>query len=150
MLDGGIPPVRRLVKVEEMMDARFEVIDALVDGERVDATALKQALADAAGRDYLVDAWLLREGVQDDAALAVSAPVLPARAAGRKPWLPWSIVAAACLIAGFMAGYRMANRLLPLSEPTVIATPASTSFPVPAPTRVIQVQFGGDSSAGGE
>ena len=33
------------------MDDRFEVIDAFVDGERVDAAALKRALAEADGRE---------------------------------------------------------------------------------------------------
>src|SRR5262245_65328547 len=45
---------------EETMSDRFENIDALVDGEPVDRTAIEEALSDRAGRDYLVDAWVLR------------------------------------------------------------------------------------------
>ena len=50
--------------MEDRHDVPLEVIDAFMDGERVDADALKAALADSSGRDYLVDAWLLREAVQ--------------------------------------------------------------------------------------
>ena len=52
------------------MNPKLEIIDALIDGEPVDAGALRDALAESSGRDYLVDAWLLREAVQEDHAPA--------------------------------------------------------------------------------
>lgn len=52
----------------------FEVIDAFVDRERVDADALKAALASEEGRSYLVDILAMRELVADqpDAIVAPS------------------------------------------------------------------------------
>jgi hypothetical protein len=45
--------------------AHYEVIAAFADGERVDTTALRAALADEAGRDYLIDLVAMREIVVD-------------------------------------------------------------------------------------
>ena len=50
------------------MSEQFHILDAFVDGEAVDPSALRQALADEAGRDYLIDAWLLRDLVQEEIA----------------------------------------------------------------------------------
>ena len=137
----------------EMMDARFEVIDAFVDGERVDAAALKAALSEAEGREYLIDAWLLRESVQEDLALDASTP-LPARRrlSGPRTWVLAASVAAACLLF-FVFGYGAGGRSRSTTgkdaaSTTAKATPASTSFPVPAPTRVIPVQFGAGADGG--
>jgi hypothetical protein len=46
------------------MTEPYEVVAAFADGERVNADELKHALADAAGRDYLVDLLALRGIVQ--------------------------------------------------------------------------------------
>ena len=46
------------------MTDMYEVIAAFADGERVEASALKEALADPAGREYLTDLVALREVVQ--------------------------------------------------------------------------------------
>ena len=140
------------------MESRFEVIDAFMDGERVDAAALKRALADDEGRDYLVDAWLLREGVQEDMALEAAALPGPARKNVLRPWLMAAAVVL-CLAGGYAAGYRTANVWSPAaptnasnsgavaSQPAAPAPPSS--FPAPAPTRVIQIDFGGTSPTGG-
>ena len=138
------------------MDSRFDIVDALVDGERVDAGELKRALADEAARDYLVDAWLLREVVQDD--LAVEAvPSWRARRSDARLWLVAAAIAILCLGSGYIVGYRMAGRLA--SAPSEMAGRPATvesapvaaprSFPVPPPTRVIQVEFGSDAMRGG-
>jgi hypothetical protein len=145
--------------VEDGMDSRFEIIDAFVDGERVDAAALKLSLSEPAGRDYLVDVWLLREGVQEQMAAEPAAPSAMPRTPRARAWL----MAAALVISvagGYVVGYRVSGSLAqskpaaPAPNVTVTPTPtqAPGSFPAPVPTRVIQVQFGTDAptSGGGE
>ena len=44
-------------------DDAFAVVEAFLDGERVDSQALKAALADAAAREHFVDLVALREAV---------------------------------------------------------------------------------------
>ena len=133
------------------MGGRFEVIDAFVDGERVDAAAIKRALSEDEGRDYLVDAWLLRESVQDDMVVGFAAPhpQLPRH----QPWIFAASAALVCLAAGFGVGYQVAGRVVsaPLqvtgSLPgTVVPSGGSGAFPVPAPTRVILVDFAGNAA----
>lgn len=133
------------------MDPRFEIIDALIDGERVDATALKRALSEDEGRDYLVDAWLLREGVQDETALDATIPAPVSRMRSSRSWLAAAAIVTVSLISGYAIGYRMAGttestatNTRPVAPvPAVIeTTPAPGSFPAPAPTRVIRLDFG--------
>jgi hypothetical protein len=140
------------------VDSHLEVIDAFVDGERVDAASLKQALADPDGRDYFVDAWTLRDAVQHDPEIAVpegrSAAAKRPAAAGR-----WMIAAglAAGLVAGVTGGYMAGLQRSPSSAPVPPATPTAVArpvpardvFPAPAPTRVIQLEFRIDSSGNG-
>jgi len=141
------------------MESRFEIIDAFMDGERVDAAALKRALTEEAGRYYLVDAWLLREGVQED--MAHDSVVLPAPAAVRARGVrPWLIAAAIllCLGGGYAVGYRAGNLWAPAGSPASLnkevltpqPAPAThkTSFPAPVPTRVIQIDFNATPTAG--
>ena len=133
------------------MDDRFELIDAFVDGERVDAAALKRLLAEDDGRNYFVDAWLLREGVLDDLARE-SVPPLRPRAGRRWPML--AIAASlACLMIGGLAGERLATPRGAMTTTPVVdvkgSTPAGTSFPAPPPTRAIPVEFSPDTGARG-
>jgi hypothetical protein len=134
------------------MDARFEVIDAFVDGERVDPDDLERALSERQGRDYMIAAWLLRESVQDEIALEPPAlmPAPPARRwAGR---LMVAAVAALCLTSGYLVGHRMAGTSVPSSDvsPSVTNTtaPVAEAPAVPAPTRVIRLQPGVDWKEG--
>jgi len=139
------------------MESRFEILDAFVDGERVDAAALKRALAEADGRDYLVDAWLLREGVQEDMTIEAAMPPATNRPRAVRTWL----FAAAVLVAlagGYAIGYRASGLWSPVTTPASPSNPATaaspppavrtTSFPVPVPTKVIQVDFGTAPAAG--
>ena len=133
------------------MEDRFELIDAFVDGERVDAAALKRVLAEDVGRDYFVDAWLLREGVLDELALE---PLPQMRGVPVRRWPLLAIAASlACLMAGGLAGYRMGAARGDTSPAAVVsapsAAPASASFPAPAPTRAIPVEFSPASGAPG-
>lgn len=133
------------------MDDRFELIDAFVDGERVDAAALKRVLAEDAGRDYFVDAWLLREGVLDELALE-PVPQLRARPGRRWPMLALA-ASLVSLTVGGLAGYRM-GAVRGGTSPAAVATvpaaaPAGTSFPAPPATRAIAVEFSPGSGAPG-
>jgi len=138
------------------MESRFEIIDAFMDGERVDAAALKRALAESEGRDYLVDAWLLREGIQEDMALESAVAPQPRRARGPRPWL----LAAAmllCVAGAYLIGYRTGGVLVPKTAapvtgsavaPANTSAPPAKSFPVPPATRTIQVDFAANGSGG--
>ena len=125
----------------------MEIIDAFVDGERVDAAALKAALADSQGRDYLVDAWLLREGVQDAMAGDASAPAvvpMPRAASRGVPWVLAASAAVVCLVSGYFVGHRpeAPAARTPATAPAVVeVAKPDTSFPMPEPTRRIRVEL---------
>ena len=132
---------------------RFEVIDAFVDGRSVDPPELKRALAETEGRDYFIDAWLLRESLQAQMALE-SLPQTPPRARSRREWLLPMAVSLAFLIGGGLAGYRLAEladrapagNTQPAPIPSGPASSSPSAFPVPAPTRAIPFEFSSDSS----
>jgi len=108
------------------MREKFEVIAAFVDGERVEAEALKQALADAEGRTYLTDIVSLRQAVRSsDTAMAAVA----ARSTTTRRWL----AAAALVVVGVGAGFAMGRRSAP-----AVAAPLTA----PAATRVIELKPG--------
>jgi len=125
----------------------LEVIDAFIDGEDVDVIDVKDALATSDGRDYVVDAWLLRQAVRADAA----APAVKLKRAPRtgRPWLVAAGIAAS-LAGGFAAG-RVGGTPPAAQAPAVVVAPAAVSgaFPVPAPTRVIQLEFNGPATTSG-
>jgi len=133
------------------VNSEMEVIDAFVDGERVDSEAIKRALADPEGRAYLVDAWLLREAMQEDQArTAAAAP----QARSARPAQRWLIAAgiAAGLIGGYATGRTTGRSTqLPAAPPaTTAVVQPSPAFPVPAATRVIQLEFHAPRTTGGD
>ena len=142
--------------MEDQQEVELEIIDAFVDGERVNADALKSALADPAGRDYLIDVWMLREAAQGEPVrehkVAVPQVVRPAR--GASWWLVAAAFAAA-LVGGFAGGQIFARRapVATIGAPEIAATPSATPkggpFPVPVPTRVIQLEFRSTSASSG-
>ena len=79
------------------MTDTYEVIAAFADGERVDAGALKEALGEPAGRDYLIDLLALREVVHVSEPKRFAAP--PSRSA-RLRWL--AAAAMLSVVAGGM------------------------------------------------
>jgi hypothetical protein len=134
------------------VSSEIEIIDAFVDGERVDSEAIKRALADPEGRAYMVDAWLLREAMQEDRARTSSIATVPVRSA--RPAQRWLIAAgiAAGLISGYATG-RITGQAaqLPAALPTTTAVAQpSPAFPVPAATRVIQLEFHAPRTTGGD
>ena len=135
------------------MSSELEVIDAFIDGHRVDADAIKRALADPEGRAYMVDAWLLREAVQEDETRPSSAATDSPGRSGKSSQR-WLLAAAitVSLLGGYATG-RIGGREAPLlvapPTTTVVAQP-SQPFPVPAPTRVIQLDFHAPTTTGGD
>ena len=132
------------------MDSPLEIIDAFIDGQRVETAALKNALASIEGRDYFVDAWLLREAVQEGQ--VASQPSATPQTRGARQWLVAAAVIGG-LTTGFGVGYLTG---VPSGSPTAPTAPAVTAevtptpaFPVPAPTRVIQLEFSGSSKPTG-
>lgn len=142
--------------MEDRHDVPLEVIDAFIDGERVDADALKSALADSSGRDYLIDAWLLREAVLADPVRDNKSAAPPM--ASRLRRASWWMVAAAfatALVGGYTAGHNF-GRNAPVTgsaSSTVTASPTTVPrdgpFPVPVPTRVIQLEFRSTGASSG-
>lgn len=129
------------------MTDNFDVIAAFADGEHVEADALKAALADEAGREYLVDVLALRGLVSEAPAARIVAPE-PASVPAPSSWRLLPI--AAMLVAGVAGGFA-AGRQIPVAAPespapvpvvTAQATPPELRIPAPAPTRVIKLETG--------
>src|SRR5262245_34458011 len=74
-MHGRRAAARSLTGLEDAMETPLQIIDAFIDGERVNAAELKHVLADASARDYLVDAWLLRESLQETMTVETPAPM---------------------------------------------------------------------------
>ena len=139
-----------------MVETSLQVIDSFVDGERVDPNALKAALAEPAGRDYFVDVWLMREAVHSESAAEappmMAVTVSPKR--GSRRWIPAVAAAiAGALIGGYAVGYRSSG-VTPAPTPvvspvTTVSAPPPSAFPAPPPTRVIQLEFHPNTTAGG-
>jgi hypothetical protein len=134
------------------VNSELEIIDAFVDGQRVDGDAIKRALADPEGRAYMIDAWLLREAVQEHEAAASHAAAVPvSRSVKTAP--RWLVAAA---ITGSLLGAYAMGRITAPQPGLIVAPPTATAvaqpspaFPVPAPTRVIQLEFHASPTSGG-
>lgn len=116
-----------------------DVIEAFVDGERVDPDGLKRALAGEAGRDLLVDLLVLRGLVAGQWTTRPASSATP-RSRSSRLWL----VAAAATVAGFgvLGGYVAGSHRVasPVTEPAT----AVTGAPAPAPTHVFRLENGVD------
>ena len=144
--------------MEKRNDVPLEVIDAFVDGERVDVDALKTALSDAAGRDYLVDVWLMREAVQSEPSKEAIVVAPPVTAQPRRMSPLWMAAAVAtALIGGYAAGQTIGRNTVrevasPATSPVAVSPAPRANegaFPMPMPTRVIQLEFHSTSAANG-
>jgi hypothetical protein len=124
----------------------LDVIAAFADGEHVEADALKAALADEAGREYLVDVLALRGLVSEAPASRAAAIEPPKRSTA------WRLVPiAALLVAGVSGGFAMGRQTTagvtrepapPAPMVTAQAIPPELRIPAPAPTRVIKLETG--------
>jgi hypothetical protein len=126
------------------MNDSHELIAAFADGEPVPATALKAALGDEDGRDYLIDLLALRGLVNDAKPVAAQpAPSRPAAARTTTRVSTWRLLSAAALIVisvtgGYAAGRITAERA---GEARVVAA-VPDQVTAPAPTHVIRMENG--------
>ena len=116
----------------------IDVIEAFADGEAVDPSALKAALADAAGRDHLIDVLALRALVGGDAMTRPTVAPTAARATTSRAWARWIPLAAGIALIGGITGYVAGAR----TNGTPVA--AESTVTAPPPTQVIQLRNGVD------
>jgi hypothetical protein len=102
------------------MNSTHSVISDFLDGEAFDPTALGEALADAAGRELLIDFVIMRY------AAVVDEAVVPARRPRTRARLITAIAAAVLL--ALAVGYQLGHRQ---SDSTSVLSSA------PEPTRVL-------------
>lgn len=123
-------------------DPVYSVIASFLDGEAVDSSGLKHALATPEGLDYLVDLLALRESVRS---------TFPSEATAHRgrPWFSRSrsISIAAAMVLAALSGYLVGQRFDPVGRPAQVSeSPVMIEFnqptAVPVPTRVIQLQPG--------
>ena len=127
------------------MTDNFDVIAAFADGEHVASDALRAALADETGREYLIDVLALRGLVTEAPG---SRTVLNPPAPRTTGWR--GLAVAAMLVAGVAGGFLMGRQspVVPAQSPafppmvTAQATPPELHIPAPAPTRVIKLETG--------
>lgn len=124
---------------EPLPDRSFLLLEAFLDGETVESSALIEALADAGAREHFVDLLALRGGI---AALGPSAWSSASARPLRGP--RWWAAAAAVILSvatGFIAGQRTVDATGNAAVVETVAAP-STSVVAPRPTRVITLQPG--------
>ena len=124
---------------EPLPDPSYLVLEALLDGETIERSALIEALANADAREHFVDLLALRAGI---AALGPSAWSAASTKARRRPrW--WAAAAAVILsvAAGFIVGQRTVDATASTAVAETLATP-SNGVVAPRPTRVITLQPG--------
>ena len=122
-------------------DDAFAVVEALLDGERVDTERLKDALADPAAREHFVDLIALREAV---GSMGPGVWRAEPRAHARGP-VRW-FAAAAAIVVSLGAGYLAGQRVIASGGPPSSAVEATIQLErppaAPAPTQVISLRPG--------
>ena len=106
------------------------IIEAFLDGDRVDSDALKDALAREDGRDHLVQMVALREVVGGREA---GFPAAAARPSSPFRWLAIAAAIAMSVIGGYAVGHQTGRATAAPS----IGAPAEA---VPTPSRVIEIK----------
>ena len=116
--------------MEDRHEVPLEIIDAFIDGERVDADALKAALADSNGRDYFIDAWLLREAVRADPVGENKSAAPPVATSPRRTsWWLVAAVFATALVGGYAAGQNFGRNRAVTGSPSPAITASPTTVP---------------------
>ena len=110
------------------MTDQFLIIEAFLDGDRVDADALKAALAREDGQDHLIQMLALREVVGGREAF----PIAAAHHSPIGRWLAIAAVVALSVIGGYALGHQTGRA----SAPSV-GGPNETA---PTPSRVIEIK----------
>jgi hypothetical protein len=122
-------------------DRRRTIVDMLVDGEAVDKSALRDALNDAATRDYFIDALLLRQLAVDMAPNTFRAEAKPLTPAARLPrWSAAAVVVLTTAVAGYTLGRE--HTVPPTVSQSRAVEAARPSVPAPEPTRTIRFEPG--------
>lgn len=109
------------------MNNELETIAAFVDGERVDPVALKLALSNEAGRDYLVELVAMREVVSVTTASGTCA--VDAAPKTNWSWPTFAAVAALFVVvgtAGYGIGHFAAEQRLTAEREAAKAAPPAT------------------------
>ena len=125
---------------DEQPDPVLSVIAAFMDGEPVESSVLKEALAMPAGRDYLIDLLSMR---------GLMRSTFPSEATIPRPtsWFRRASTIAAAIVLAALGGYLAGQKFDPAARRAQVDTaPVMIEFhqpaPAPAPTRVIQLQPG--------
>jgi hypothetical protein len=117
----------------------FLEVDALLDGECVDKEALRVALGEAAARDYLIDALLLRQLTHVLGPRTYVAPaVAPSPLSRGLRWLAATLVVAAGVGGGYLYGQLSAEP----RQSSSVEVAVDTSPVAPTPTRTIRFEPG--------
>jgi len=129
------------------MAETHDVIAAFADGERVSPDTLKRALADEAGRDYLIDLLVLR-GLVHTAGPEMEIEVIATPPRRRVPsWIGIAAAVVVSVLGGYAAGRvtSPAAARVPVAN-AIVETVAQPPRPVaaPQPTRVIRLEPGVD------
>jgi hypothetical protein len=120
--------------------ARQQTIDAFLDGEVVDAHALRGVLDEPSARDYLIDALRLRQLTRELEPERFAGPGTTARPLVRRiRWLAAGVLLAISAGAGY--AYGQGGRT-DAPESVVIAIDGRAAPPPPAPTRHIRFEPG--------
>jgi hypothetical protein len=119
----------------------FSEIDALLDGEAVDRTALRSALDDSAARDYLLDALVLRQLIQDMGPASFAALGWPERLlAGGARWIAAGLILVVGASVGYIQGERSKRPVASGGSIEVVLD--SGPRPAPEPTTLIRFEPG--------
>lgn len=121
----------------------YAVVEAFIDGERIDPDALKVALADPAGRDCLVELLALRDAVGGMGPSRWSAMNRVSPMARRIRWAAAAALVVCAVGAGYVAGQRTLEARP--AQPNVSAVVNLATTPMaPPPTKVITLRPGID------
>ena len=113
----------------------LDLIETFVDGEPVNPSALKAALASAEARDHLIDILVLRGLVAEQTQGRRGAGASRSRPSAAR----WAPAAAVIALVGGITGYVVGTRSVP---PPPSSTPVSSTSAAPTPTEVIHLQTG--------
>jgi hypothetical protein len=105
-----------------MSDQSWEVLSALVDGERIDSATLRAALSQPGAIDALIDFVALRGEVDQ---LEEREPISPVVLSQRSRWSP-QLWAAAALAVAFLGGYFLGDRHAEVPAATGDTPPTAT------------------------
>jgi hypothetical protein len=121
-------------------DRLLLVVESFLDGEHVDLQELREALAEPAARDHLVDVLALRRDVWASGPHQWSAAY--AKRESRRNSVTW--MAAAAVVLSLATGYLVGHRSPPLQrvDAGVEVVMDSPAPPPPQPTHIIALKPG--------